>query len=166
MTPFVCSERVTMFISFLEFINSIDPAIQFDSEVELNDELPFLDTLIKRKANHLYPEISTKIKSTDKGLFYNFNSIIPESYKHNLVYCLIHRVYNIASSYIIFHKDLEALEQKFLKNGFSSFISKSNVCKYLNNQYTTKVSNPTVLKKHIIFVMPYLGPCLYLSNGD
>ena len=103
---------------FLEFINSIDPAIQFDSEVELNDELPFLDTLIKRKANNLYPEISTKIKSTDKGLFYNFNSFIPESYKHNLVYCLIHRVYNIASSYIIFHRDLEALKQKFLEMGF------------------------------------------------
>ena len=70
---------------FLEFINSIDPAIQFDSEVELNDELPCLDTLIKRKSNNLYPEISTKIKSTDKGLFYNFNPFIPESYKHNLV---------------------------------------------------------------------------------
>ena len=89
-------------------------------------------------------------------LFYY--SFIPESYKHNLVYCLIHRVYNIASSYIIFHKDLEALEQKFVKNGFSSFMFKSNVCKYLNNQYTTKVSNSTVLKKRIVFVMPYLGP--------
>ena len=143
---------------FLAFINFIDPAIQFDSEVELNDELPFLDTLIKRHANNLYPEISTKIKSTDKGLFYNFNSFIPESYKHNLVYCLIHRIYSIASSYIIFHKVLLALKQKFLKNGFSSFIFDSNVCKYLNNQYTPKPSNPTVLKKRIIFVMPYLGP--------
>ena len=123
---------------FLEFINSIDPAIQFDSEVELNDKLPFLDTLIKRKSYNLYPEISTKIKSTDKGLFYNFNSFIPDSYKHNLVYCLIHRVYNIASSYIIFHKDLEALEQKFVKNGFSSFMFKSNVCKYLNNHIQPK----------------------------
>ena len=131
-----CLLRMSDYVQkFLEFINSIDPAIQFDSEVELNDELPFLDTLIKRKSNNLYPEISTKIKSKDKGLFYNFNSFIPESYKHNLVYCLIHRVYNIASSYIIFYKDLEALEQKFVKNGFSSFMFKSNVCKYLNNQH-------------------------------
>ena len=35
---------------------------------------------------------------------------------------------------------------------------KSNVCNYFNNQHTTKVSNSTVLKKHIVFVMPYLGP--------
>ena len=72
----------------------------------------------------------------------------------------MHRVYNIASSYsyIIFHKDLEALEQKFVKNGFSSFMFKSNICKYLNNQHTAKVSNSTVLKKRIVFVMPYLGP--------
>ena len=98
------------------------------------------------------------MKSTDKGLFYNINSFIPESYKHNLVYCLIHRIYNIASSNKIFHYDLENLKKKFLKNGFSSFMFKSNVYKFLNKQYSPEVPIATVHKKHVMFVIPYLGP--------
>ena len=79
----------------LEFINSIDPAIQFKMEdkVELDDRLSFLDTVIKRSSNNPYPEINTRIKPTDKGLFYNFSSFIPDSYKRNLVYYLVYRVY-------------------------------------------------------------------------
>ena len=83
---------------FLEFINSIDLAIQFEMEDE--DRLSFLDTVIKRSSNNPYPEIITRIKPTDKGLFYNFSSFIPDSYKRNLVYCLVYRVYTIQDSIV------------------------------------------------------------------
>ena len=71
-------------------------------EDEVDDQLSFLDTVIKRNSNNPYPEINTRIKPTDKGLFYNFSSFIPDSYKRNLVYCLVYRVYRIASSNTIF----------------------------------------------------------------
>ena len=67
-------------------------------EVEIQDQLSFLDTVVSRNTNNAYPEINTMVKPTDKGLFYHFNSFIPDAYKKNLIYCLISRMYRIASS--------------------------------------------------------------------
>ena len=106
---------------FMNFMNGIDAAIQFDMELEHKDKLSFLDTIIKRNVNNLYPDVSNKVKSTDKGLFYNYSSFLPDAYKHNLIYCLVYRVFHIASSYSIFHTNLEVLKKKFLKNGFPLF---------------------------------------------
>ena len=95
---------------FLDFINSIDSNIQFDIECERNNSLPFLVTTVSRNSNNIYPGISTKVKATDKGLFYNFSSFIPNSYRSNLIYCLVYRVFHIASSYSIFFIDVEILK--------------------------------------------------------
>ena len=73
--------------------------MQFEIEAEIQDQLSFLDTVVSRHTNNAYPEINTKVKPTDKGLFYYFNSFIPDAYKNNLIYCLISRMYRIASSY-------------------------------------------------------------------
>ena len=65
---------------FLSYINSIDPNIQFNVEQEKNEQLSFLDTVVSR-SNNSFPDISTKIKSTDRGLLYHFSSFIPKIYK-------------------------------------------------------------------------------------
>ena len=135
---------------FMEFISSIDPAIQFEMEDEVDDRLSFLDTVIKRSSNNPYPEINTRIKPTDKGLFYNFSSFIPDSYKRNLVY----RVYRIASSDNIFKDNLQTLKAKFLKNGFPSGFFNQIVNKFLEKQYTPEM----VPKKTVTIALPYLGP--------
>ena len=106
---------------FMNFMNGIDAAIQFDMELEHQDKLSFLDTIIKGNVNNLYPDVSNKVKLTDKGLFYNYSSFIPDANKHDLIYCLVYRMFHIASSYSIFHTNLEVLKKKFLKNGFPLF---------------------------------------------
>ena len=58
----------------MNFMNGIDAAIQFDMELEHQDKLSFLDTIIKRNVDNLYPDVSNKVKLTDKGLFYNYTS--------------------------------------------------------------------------------------------
>ena len=118
-------------------MNSIDSSIQFEMEAEIQDQLSFLDTVVSRNTNNAYPEINTMVKPTDKGLFYHFNSFIPDAYKNNLMYCLISRMYRIALSYAIFHPDgdLMKLKNKFLKNGFPSHLFDSIVERFLNNQY-------------------------------
>ena len=54
-------------------------------EVEIQDQSSFLDTVVSRNTNNAYPEINTKVKPIDKGLFYHFNSFIPDAYKNNLM---------------------------------------------------------------------------------
>ena len=107
---------------FLEYINSINGSTQFDIEYETNDSLSFLDTTISRSSNNMYPDVSTKIKSTDKGLLYNYTSFIPDKCKRNLISCLVFRVFNIASSYKLLHIDKETLKSKFLSNGFPAWL--------------------------------------------
>ena len=54
---------------FLDFINKVDESIQFDVEHEHNSSLSFLDMVVTRNNNKTYPDISNKVKATDKGLF-------------------------------------------------------------------------------------------------
>ena len=143
---------------FLGFINSIDESIQFDKECEIENSLPFLDTIIKRNLNNVYPDISTRVKPTDKGLFYNFQSFIPESYKSNLIYILVYRIFHITSSYIIFDIDRRILKAKFLKNGFPSVLFDLTVGKFLDKLYTPEEVVATVKRMRVTMVLPYLGP--------
>ena len=142
---------------FLEYINSIDDSIQFDVEYETNDSLSFLDTIISRSSSNMYPDVSTKIKSTDKGLLYNCTSFIPDEYKRNLISCLVFRVFNIASSYKLFHIDKETLKNKFLSNGFPAWLFDSLVGKFLNDIYDPPPTSYAVPKVKVVIVLPYLG---------
>ena len=74
------------YTQFVHFMNSIDSSIQFEMEVKIQDQLSFLDKVVSRHTNNAYPEIKTKVKLTDKGLFYHFNTFIPDAYKKNLMY--------------------------------------------------------------------------------
>ena len=148
---------------FLSYINSIDPNIQFDVEQEKNEQLSFLDTVVSR-SNNSFPDISTKIKSTDRGLLYHFSSFIPKIYKNNLIYCLVYRVYHIASSYQLFHEDLVNLRKKFIRNGFPKWQFELIVNKLLTSVYNPKTTQQTAPKKTCMLILPYLGPLSVYVN--
>ena len=74
---------------FHDFLNSLNPSTKFDIEIEVDGKLSFLDTVVT-KSSSARPDVSTKVKATDKGLFYDYNSFIPERYKLNLVCCLVY----------------------------------------------------------------------------
>ena len=98
---------------FHEFINTLHPSIKFDIEEECENKLEFLDTVIERSESAaLSVSIRTKVKKTDKGLFYNFDSFIPERYKLSLVTSLVYRAYRIASTMVNFHLDVSALKSR------------------------------------------------------
>ena len=50
------------------------------------------------------------------ALFTQFHSFTPLSYKIGLIRCLIHKAFNISSSYIIFHNELEKIKIFLQKN--------------------------------------------------
>ena len=67
--------------NFFEHINKLHPSIRFEMEVEQDSKLSFLDTVITRVQGSSSPLTSSKVKTTDKRLFYNFDSFIPIRYK-------------------------------------------------------------------------------------
>ena len=69
---------------FFIFLNTIDTNIKFEMEWEQDNKLEFLDTVVIRSSTSDCPDIRTKVKATDKGLFYHFNSFVPMKYKLNL----------------------------------------------------------------------------------
>ena len=95
---------------FLDFLNHQHPNIKFTSEIGSNNTLPFLDVKITRSDR----SFSTSVyhKPTFTGLFTNFDSFIPLSYKRSLILFLLHRFFNLCSNHENFHKELD----KFKKN--------------------------------------------------
>ena len=75
--------------NFFEFLNCRHKNIKLALEKEGNKFLSFLDILIRNEANCF--STSVYCKKTSIGLFAQFNSFTPMSYKIGLVRCLIHR---------------------------------------------------------------------------
>ena len=156
---------------FLEYANTLDASMTFTMEMECDKKLPFLDTIVHRSSNHAL--LSTKVKETDKGLFYDFSSYVPEANKFNLVYTKIYRIYKIASNMKIFHSDFSNLRKHLLLNGFPDGMISKCVDKVLSkfhvnnnngsnpgpdiidNQDTHTNVNSSV---EIRMFLPYMGP--------
>ena len=89
---------------FFEFFHCYHKNIKFTIEKESNKFLSFLDILIKNEGNRF--STSVYRKKTSIGLFTQFHSFTPMSYKIGLIRCLIHRAFKISSPYIILHNEL------------------------------------------------------------
>ena len=74
-----------------------------------------------------------------------------------MVYTLIRRCFRICSNWTQFHTELTFLERIFRINGYpENFIDKC-FKKLLNNIHLVKENIPTVGKKRLLLVLPYLG---------
>ena len=84
-------------LSFLHYLNETHNNIKFTIEFEQNDEIPFLDILLKR---NLDSSFSTSIyrKKTFTGLYTKWDSFTPRKYKINLLRTLAYRCIRICSS--------------------------------------------------------------------
>ena len=69
----------------------------FTYEAETENKLPFLDVLVTREATTFTTNIYKK--PTFSGLYTNFQSYLPESYKKGLIFTLLFRIYTICSDW-------------------------------------------------------------------
>ena len=140
---------------FLDYLNRQHPSISFTSELEKDGKLPFLDVEIFRSNG----KFSTSVyrKPTFTGLFTNFHSFIPLAYKRSLVSCLLHRIFNLCSTYENFHAQLELVRKLFNLNGFPSHMFDHLVRRFLDNMFDPKPTLYTVPKKIVYFRLPFTG---------
>ena len=92
-------------------MNIKHPNIKFTFEHEHNNTLSFLDVKKCRENNKLATSVCRK--PTFSTVFTNFKSFISKVQKFGLVYNLLHRCFNITSSYEKFHNEINPLKPIF-----------------------------------------------------
>ena len=97
-------------------------------------------------------------KKTAIGLFMQYNSFTPFSYKIGLIKCLVHGVFKISSSYIIFHNKINKIKNILQKNMYLIFVIDNQIKRFLEMQYTTINNENTVNNnKKVCFKLLYIG---------
>ena len=70
---------------------------------------------------------SVYIKSTDKGLYKNYNSYITDTYKKSIATTLVFMAIKYLSSWISFTSEINRIKQVLVNNGFPLLIVDSIV---------------------------------------
>ena len=126
-------------------------------EIEKDHCLPFLDVNIMF-SNGIF---STSIywKPTFTGLFSNFDSFIPISYKRGLINTLLFRYFTISSFYAIFHAEVEKFKKIMNLNGYPEKFFNRIVRSFLNKIFEkpSSTSEPIEPKRIVLFTLPFSG---------
>ena len=104
----------------------------FTFEKEKEKKIAFLDKYIN-KTNHIFCT-SVFQKSTSIGLYTNFSSFTPFSYKTGLIKALIYRTYAISNSWNLFHDEIKSTKHLLEKNMYPPCLIDKKRKLFLNNK--------------------------------
>ena len=110
--------------------------MNFTSESELNNALPFLDVNVSRLNGHFVTSVYRK--PTFSGVYTNFSSYIPMTYKLSLVSTLLHRAYTICGNWVQIHSEISQIKSVMRRNGYPLEKINSSVKNFLNGIHTNK----------------------------
>ena len=96
--------------------NSIYQKIKLTKENEENNKLAFLDVQITKNSDCI--ETSIFRKTTNLGIYTRWDSYVPNRYKQNLVWTLLHRAYSICNSAQLRKKEFQKISNLLAKKGF------------------------------------------------
>ena len=138
-----------------QYLSSKHPNIKFTFEEENNNVLPFLDVNVYRDANKFSSTVHRK--DTFSGVYTNYESFMPDTYKRGLISTLLFRAFSITSSYGSLHEEVENLKKIFSKNGYPSKFVDRCIFNFFNKIYEKRNPVHTVPKKEFMMVLPFLG---------
>ena len=152
---FVLIREKDHIVHLANYFSSRHPNIKFTYEEEVNNTLPFLDVNVYREDDKFSSTVHRK--DTFSGVYTNFRSFMPDTYKRGLISTLLYRAYMISSSYQSLHVEIENLKRIFAKNAYpSKFIDKC-IFRFFEKRYEKKIPVHTVPKKEMLVVLPFLG---------
>ena len=120
--------------------------------------MSFLDIKITRELNSF--STSVYCKPTFSGVFTNFDSFIPLSYKTGLIWSLLYRAFSL------FHQEILKLKDIFKRNGYSTSFIDNCVKRFLDKVFIKKKSFLTASKKELVCVLPFIGKKSLQLNQD
>ena len=137
-------------------LNLKHPNIKFTFEKGKGGKLAFLDVLISKTDQNLCTSVYRKMTSI--GLYTNFVSFTPYSYKIGLIKTLIHRTYEISSSWASFNEEISNVKHLLMKNMYPSYVIDKQVKRFLHNKFSTNYCNAVKESKTTLhYKLPYIG---------
>ena len=128
-------------------------------ETEENNSLASLDVNDKRHHNKF--DKSVFRKSTFSGLRISLFSFCPSKFKVNSITTLLHRAFNVCSSYQYLNEEFEFV-CILCNNGFPVSLIRSEINQFLNSKY-----GKTMMDRHSkfkIFILVYLTSAFNQKN--
>lgn len=141
--------------SFLGYLNTRHPNMNFTFENEADNSLPFLDVNVIRSDRHFVTSIYRK--PTFSGVYTNYCSFIPDLYKRNLVSTLLFRIFTICSSWELMHREVANLKLILRRNSYPKHLTEKLIRKFFDKVKRVKTPIHTVPKQQFTIVIPYLG---------
>lgn len=141
---------------FLNYINSQHNNIHFTYEIEHNNKLPFLDTIVNRKSGKF--ETTVYRNPTFSGLGLSNYSYCSSLFKLNAIKTLLFRAYGICSNYVLLHSEFQFITKYFRNNGFCSNFINKQIKMFLSKKYnfnSTSSTNEPIKYNYVVF--PYFG---------
>ena len=130
---------------------------------EKDTKISFLDISISRNNNALGTSIFRK--PTFSGVYTNFNSFLPTEYKRSLLHTLLYRTYNICSSYLQIHEEINHLKSVWHKNSYPLFFIDNCIYRFLNKLFLKRTRDSTTTqKKEITISLEHLGKISILAK--
>jgi hypothetical protein len=123
----------------LDYLNNQHNCIKFTIEEEKNNQLPFLDTLVKRKEQGYFTTVYHK--KTFTGVYLNWNSLTSRKYKIKLIYCLCDRIWKISQQEEDRNFEIKKLRAILIKNDYPDHIIDKEIDKFVKNKTNT---NPSI----------------------
>ena len=131
-------------IQILSFLNKQHPNIRFTIEFEKNNELPFLDTFVKRSIVKYYTAMSHK--KTFTVVYLNWTSLTSRKYKISLIGSLLNRFWKICSEQK--DRDLESRKLKSIlaKNEYPEDIVNKEFEKFIKSKNRVNINEKIQVK--------------------
>lgn len=138
--------------------NKFHHRLQFTTEIEVNNQIAFLDVLLKKQENG---SIKTDWyhKETWSGRYLNYNSSLPKIYKTNTIGILSQKILQLSHPSFQ-EKNFQLLRNVLLDNSYPHSLVDSVITKYKNLSSTTQTSTNeriTTEENSRRFSFPYIN---------
>ena len=140
---------------FREYLSSKHPNIKLSIEKEEDGRLAFLDVNIFRENDKFATNVYRK--KTFSGVYNNFKSFIPETYKISLTKSLLFRCFSLCFNFMKFQHEIDKLKSILHKNSYPCDLVDKCIKEFLDKILAPKPAVSTVRKKNLVIALPYLG---------
>ena len=143
---------------FFDHLNCSHPSLKFTLE-HGKGSLAFLDAHISLPTVDFDSHCAIDVfrKQTYTRVILNFAATCPMNWKIGLIFCFLHRAYNICSSWCLLDKEFKYLEKLFFDNGYPVHVFQQCVRKFLSAKFIPQLITPKDFQFKNVIHIPYVG---------